>query len=247
MRVIKKSKQYPLKVVFDRPDIKKWVIFAVLITFLMSIVGSFFLGRYYSTDSISFSKLDEANLKRQLVLKQEELAELEQQVAILTLATEVDRKANEKVRSQVVELKSQLAEMEQDNNFFRSLMRPKKGDQGIEIDAPMIVRNANDSDRYQFNVVIKQIVAQHRELRGYLLFDIIGMRSDNQERISLSSISDDVDKEKIALKFKYFQSFNGEIEFPVGFVPERIELKVVIERPKKREIEKKFGWLVKES
>lgn len=246
MKTIKPTKQYSMTVVPYRPYRKILIIFALSFTFLVAVIGSFLLGRYYSLETKGITGTDQKQFKPLYEKKVEEVGKLEQQVANLKLATEVDRKANEEVRAQVVELKMQLAEMEQDNTFYRSLMRPNTSDQGLIIDAPSISAIAGSDNKYRYNVVIKQIVAQHRQLSGYLEFEILGREESGPRRLALKDVSESVSKEQIKLRFKYFQPVKGEMTLPEGFVPERIELKVVIKLPKKVVLEKKFGWLVKE-
>ncbi|MGH1441149.1 MAG: DUF6776 family protein [Cellvibrionaceae bacterium] len=247
MTTVKPSKQYSMTVVPHRPYLRILIIFALSFTFLLAVIGSFLLGRYYSLGGSSVGGVEQTNFKLEYEAKLDEAAKLEQQVANLKLATEVDRKANEEVRAQVVELKTQLAEMEQDNTFYRSLMRPNASDQGLVVDSPSVLAIAGSANKYKYNVVIKQIVAQHRLLSGYLEFELLGRQADTLRKLALKDISDSVSAEQIKLRFKYFQRIEGEMILPEGFVPERIELKVVVQRPKKAVVEKKFGWLVKES
>lgn len=247
MTSVKPSKQYAMTVVPHRPYRKILLIFALSFTFLLAVIGSFLVGRYYSVDSYGLSHGEEADLKQRYQARVEEVAKLEQQVANLKLATEIDRKANEEVRAQVVELKTLLAEMEQKNNFYLSVMQPNANDQGLIIDAPLVVALPNAPRRYSYNLVIKQIVTQHSQLSGYLEFELLGRQADTLRKLALKDVSDSVNVEQIKLGFKYFQRIEGEMVLPEGFVPERIQLKVVVQRPKKAVVDKKFGWLVKES
>lgn len=247
MTTVKPSKQYSMMVVPHRPYLKILLIFGLSFTFLLTVIGSFLLGRYYSIEGNGSNTFEQKNYKLEYQAKLAEASKLEQQVANLRLATEVDRKANEEVRAQVVELKNQLAEMEQDNTFYRSLMRPNASDQGLIVDPPSVVALAGSVNKYQYKVVIKQIVAQHRLLSGHLEFEILGRQDEVLRKLALKDISDAVNVEQLKLRFKYFQRIEGEMVLPEGFVPERIQLKVVVQRPKKAVVEKKFGWLVKES
>ncbi|MFT6388893.1 MAG: hypothetical protein ACJAUP_002278 [Cellvibrionaceae bacterium] len=236
-----------MMVIPHRPYLRVLIIFVLVATFLLAVTGSFLLGGYYSVDRVELGGEDITNFKLKYEEQLPELAKLEQQAANLRLANEVDRKANEEVRGQVVYLKTQLAEMEQDNTFYRGLMRPNANDQGLVVDAPSVAAISGSIDRYKFNVVIKQIVAQHRLLSGYLEFELLGRQAGVIRKLALKDVSDSINVEQIKLRFKYFQRIEGEMLLPEGFVTERIHLKVVIQGPKKAVIEKKFGWLVKKS
>ena len=246
MAAVKPSKQYQMTVVPHRPCWRFLQLFALSLTFLLTVAGSFFVGRYHGVVDTGGIDVELAEVKAQYSEKSAEAAKLEQQVANLRLAAEVDRKANEKVRSEVVDLKTRVAELEQDNTFYRSLMRPASGDKGLVVDAPVITAS-NLPNVYQYNVVIKQIVTQHRLVSGYLEFELLGKQGDTLRRLALKDLSDTISVERIKLKFKYFQRIDGEMLLPDGFVPERIELKVVTQRPNKATIDKKFGWSLKKS
>ncbi len=246
MSAVKPSKQYAMTVVPYRPYMKAFKVFLLLLFIIVAVVASYFVGRYYKV-GFNGGAIEEY-VALQLEHKKElaRSAKLEQQIANLKLATEVDRKANKEVRAQVVELETQLADLKQNNTFYRSLMRPAAGDKGIVVDAPVVLQNST-SGEYKYNLVIKQIVTKHQKVSGYLTFVLVGKRADKVVRLALKDVSEDVSVERIRLSFKYFQRIEGAMAFPEGFVPEKIEMKVVVQSPRKATIDKKFGWLVKES
>jgi hypothetical protein len=246
MKKVKPSKQYRMVVVPYRPHRRVLLICLLILLFLIAIVGSFIVGRYIVVGGQSniINQLD--LVSKENAAKTSQVDELQQKIANLRLATEVDRKANEEIRAEVVSLKTQLAELEQDNSFYRSLMRPAPGDKGLVVDAPAIAVT-DAPGQYKYNLVIKQIVTKHRQVKGYLLFDLIGNQNGESKSLALKDVSKKYGAERIKLSFKYFQRIEGLMDLPEGFIPERIELKVVTERPNKAVIDKKFGWSTKES
>lgn len=246
MSAVKQSKQYAMTVVPYRPYVKAFKVLLFCVLVVVAVAASYFMGRYYH---VGFNGAAIEEYAAISALHKQELAKsvkFEQQIANLKLATEVDRKANTDVRAKVVELETQLADLKQDNTFYRSLMRPAAGDKGIVVDPPAVMQK-NASGEYKYNVVIKQIVAKHQKVSGYLTLVLVGKQAGEPANLTLKDISSDVSKERIRLNFKYFQRIEGDMTLPEGFVPEKIEMKVVIQKPKKAVIDKKFGWLVKES
>jgi hypothetical protein len=63
------------------------------------------------------------------------------------------------------------------------------------------------------------------------------------ERLSLKGLSSQVEAQQIDLRFKYFQYVEGELELPVGFVAERVDVTARASKPKKVQVEKQFAWL----
>jgi hypothetical protein len=246
MSVVKQSKQYTMTVVPYRPYLKAFKVLLLYAFMVMAVAASYFVGRYFNVDLNGAAVEEYATLNAQHKRELAKSAKFEQQIANLKLATEVDRKANTEVRGKVVELETQLAALKQDNTFYRSLMRPAAGDKGIVVDPPAVIQK-NASGEYKFNLVIKQIVAKHQKVNGYLTLVLVGKQSGEPVSLPLKDISSDVSDERIRLNFKYFQRIEGDMKLPDGFLPEKIEMKVVVQKPKKAVIDKKFGWLVKES
>lgn len=246
MNTVKPTKQYSMMVVPYRPFRRFFFIFGLALTFLVAIAGSFVIGSYYSGGNNGDLLAEHNALTVELQEKTSELAKAEQQVANLKLAAEVDRKANEEVRSEVVQLKTKVAELEQDNSFYRGLMRPVAGDKGLVLDPPSIEITGRPGV-YNYSLVVKQIVARHQRITGFLEFELIGQQAGAPRRLALEDVSSSISVERIKLSFKYFQRVEGEMVLPQGFTPERIEIKVVAEKPRRAQLDKKFGWLVKES
>lgn len=234
-----------MMVVPHRPFQRVFRYFCIVIVFALAIAASFILGQWRAVDDYTNTLTEHRVYQQQLANTQAEFEQLQQQKANLALGSEVDRKANEELRREIVRLKSQLASLEQDNNFYRELMSPKSTDRGIVIDVPSVETLA--VGQYKYNFVVKQIAAQHNTVSGYLEFILVGTKDNKKARLALMDISETVSVKRLKLNFKYFQRFQGEISLPVGFEPQGIELKFVAQRPKSLVIDKKFGWTISES
>lgn len=245
MASVKPSKQYAMKVVPYRPYRRFFKYLAVLLFVSLAVGASFFVGQYYAA-GLPIVVSDEGKLQLKYNERVAEALKLSQQVANLKLAAEVDRKANEKVRAEVVELKTKVAEIEQENAFYLSVLQPAPGDKGIILDAPVII-STDTPNEYKYNIIVKQIVAKHRQVSGHIQFDLLGMKDNTFQKIPLKDVSEAISDDKIKVKFKYFWKIQGKMLLPEGFIPERIEVRVAIQKPQKSLIDKKFGWLVKES
>ncbi|MBX2807590.1 MAG: hypothetical protein KTR20_03075 [Cellvibrionaceae bacterium] len=246
MSMVKPSKQFRMTVVPYRPWLRLTCLSAFFVLFTAAVIGSFFLGHYYAVGDYSHTVAERDQLKAGYQQGLSKINQLQQRVANLNLGAQVDRKANEAVRAEVVELKSRVAELEQDNSFYRDLMSPAPGDKGIIVDTPA-VSAAEVVGNYKYTVVIKQIAAKHNTVSGYLEVFFVGTQGDASVRLALKEVSDKVNANRIRLRFKYFQRIEGQMVLPEGFVPQHIELKVVAQSPKSVVIEKKFGWSSKES
>lgn len=246
MASVKPSEQYRMMVVPHRPFWRFLRYFFFVIVFALLIPLSYFVGQWHAVDDYTRTLSEHSVYKQQLASARSELEKLQQQKSNLALGSEVDRKANEELRTEIVSLKSELASLEQDNNFYRELMSPGPADRGIVIDVPFVEATQN-ADQYKYNFVIKQIAAQHNTVSGYIEFVLVGHKDNETSRIPLMDLSETVSAARLKLSFKYFQRFQGEMRLPEGFEPVGIELKLVSQRPRSLVIDKKFGWSISES
>lgn len=246
MANVKPTPEYPLAVVHYRPY-RYWlvILIATVITALAAF-GCYYAGfhRAASVQQVAVEELKQ--LRGYQAEKIERIQELEQQVANFSLGSQVDRKATEQVRAQVVELKNRIAELERDNTFYRDLMRPDNEGQGISVGVPTITP-LSQANAYQYKMVVKQLDTNRLQVGGYLEFVLVGKNGDVQKRIPLKEVSDTISSDRIKLNFRYFQRIEGKLVLPQEFTPDRIELKIVSVRPKKALIEKQFNWTIKES
>lgn len=246
MTAVKGSKQYRLMVVPYRP-VWRWLIgFGVIVALVVVGWCSFFFG---NLDGIRLQErviAERDQLREDLQAKVAEIEAMRQQVANLSLASEVDKVSSEDVRQEVIQLKGEIAALQEDISFYRSLMAPTENERGLTIGTVELM-STSAPRRYEFKVVVQQLATNHELLNGTLNINIIGRENGVARIIPLSELSDQIEAPDIRLRFKYFQPIEGQLELPFNFTPERIE---VIARSSGRnatEVEKKFGWLVQES
>lgn len=246
MVAVKGSKSTRLKVVPHRPYLGLVMGLGLSLLFVLVAGGSYLLGSYQGVALDSRAAAERDQLRRELQEKVAESEMLSQQVANLRLASEVDKASSEDVRNKVIELKGQIAALEEDIAFYRGLMAPTDNRSGLTIGSVDILPTGAER-RYRFKVVVQQLATNHQVLNGSLRINIVGHEGESVRSISLSELSPQVADEEITLRFKYFQNIEGQIELPPGFEPERIELTAKSTGRNGTSVEKKFGWLVHES
>ncbi|MEX1032498.1 MAG: DUF6776 family protein [Cellvibrionaceae bacterium] len=223
MAAVTGSKPTRLMVVPYRPYYRILVGVGALITLVSVAAGSYWLGNYHGVSLQEDAVTERDQLRRDLREKTAEAQSLSQRVANLQLASEVDRASNEDVRGQVIELKDQIASLEEDIAFYRGLMAPTEERRGLTIGSVDVI-STGVPRRYDFKVVMQQLATNHQVLNGSLRIEVVGREGDLVRSVPLKDLSPQVDEADIRLRFKYFQNIQGQIELPVGFEPERIEI-----------------------
>jgi hypothetical protein len=246
MTAVKGSKQYHMKVVAYRPWVRWLLIFTGVAVIVGAVFSSFLTGQIVGLEQQAEAVAERDRLRIELDVTAREAAQYRQSVANLKLGAQVDRKASEGVRGEVMQLKERIAELEADISFYRDLMSPADNKQGLTIGSLNVI-STGAPRHYEYKLVMQQLAARHKVLQGVLVFNIIGRQGETQRTLALKDVSESVNSDDIKLRFKYFQSLQGRLILPEGFEPERIELVARSSGKDSVTVEKKFGWLVQES
>lgn len=246
MTVVKGSKQSRLKVIEDRPLVVWGTRLLLLLAVVALVGGAYQYGISQGRQGQIIAEEELLRLRQELTETRTLEADLRQQLANLRLGSTVDRQASEDVRQEVIELKNQLAELQEENSFYRNLMAPSDNKEGLNFGA-VEVSDTDVPRRYRYKVVLQQLATNHQLLNGTLTFNVIGRRDGVVTVLPLNDISEDVDSVNIKLRFKYFQTVEGHLQLPPSFEPERIELVARSTGRNAVTVEKRFGWLVEET
>ena len=163
------------------------------------------------------------------------------ELTLLRTRNEVDRAALEMVRSELAQQKLQIAELEEGIQFYRSLMAPGEIGQGLSL-RPVELVPTGVERRYAFRLVAQQEARKHSTLQGELYAELIGTQDGERKVYPLSSLSDDLESSVIRLRFKYFQSIEGELTLPDDFQPETISVIASASKPRDMEAREQFAW-----
>lgn len=245
MSVVKGTKSPRLMVVPYRPYVKVMAISLFVIAVLVVGFLSFFIGKELGSGVGKELVAERDQLKTDYQKSLSEVETLSQQVANLTLASEVDKTSNEEVRNQIIEQKETIAALEEDITFYRSLMSPSDNKKGLTIGSVNIL-STGISRQYDFKIVVQQLVTNHQILNGNLNVNVIGREAGVPKILPLKDLTTQVDTLDIKLRFKYFQDIKGRLELPIGFEAERIEVIAKSTGKNATTVEKKFGWLAEE-
>lgn len=245
MSTVKGSKQYSLKVVPHRPWQRVLEFLIALLLVVGAVVGAYWGGYWQGMggQEDALGRVDQ--LQQELSHSLAEADELRQQVANLSLASQVDQHASEEVRGEVIELRQQIANLETDISFYRGLMAPSEANRGLSIGEVNIIETA-EPGRYTYKILLQQFASNHQVLNGTLTVDIVGNSNGGLTRVPLYQLSDSVDSEEIKLRFKYFQSVEGELTLPEGFDVQKLELSASSSGRDGVTVHKTYGWLVED-
>jgi hypothetical protein len=118
-------------------------------------------------------------------------------------------------------------------------MEPGDEGEGLKVGSVSVAASAQPG-RYRYRFVIQQIANNHKLLTGTLKVELTGLEKGQPLRYSLADLTDDTDSKEVKLRFKYFQTIEGELTLPEGFEPQNLEL--LVKSGKSTKIEQRFAW-----
>lgn len=245
MTVVKGTKPRHWRVVEYRPR-RRWLIALALVALMLGIGQvAFWVGYKQGMASQDVTLQDLHALRTELDNVRAESSELRQRYENVRIGAEVDKKSLEEVRAEVVDLRENIAELEEENQFYRNLMAPSDDKKGLNFGSVELTETENDR-HFRFKIVMQQLATNHEVLNGTLNVNIVGQRDGEVAVLPLSELSTDISSANIKLRFKYFQNVEGKLVLPIDFDPERVELEARSTGRNAKIIEKRFGWLVRE-
>lgn len=129
----------------------------------------------------------------------------------------------------ITDLEQQLFRLQQDLAQYQGALAPNAMAPGVRIQAFELQRT-DVPGVFRYKVMVSRVGNESDTVQATLGIEVQGRQDDQQVRVPLAELTADR-TETLALNFRYFQVVpaNGseaELMLPVGFVPERVHLKV---------------------
>lgn len=235
------SKQYKSVVVKSRPGRFYGVAIGFFVAFVIIAIASFWWGGFVMRNDYNQLAEEHRSVVAKLTSLEAKYQSASQGLANSSLGAEVDRQSVEDVRGTVREHKQTIAQLSEEIAFYKGLMSPSDREGGLGIRS-WDVYETNVAQQFQFKLVVQQRAIKHILLNGRVTIVLEGKQNGKSLSVSLHELSDQIKDKAMNLRFKYFQSIEGELVLPVGFVPEQVVIVIKSEKPKAVNIEKQYAW-----
>lgn len=242
MSRVKGSKHYPMKVVPHRPVHDALWRAGILVGLLGLAAAGHYWSLYLSDQSYPALSQRYDATQAELQQAQAELTDLRQQLANATVGAQVDRQSSEAIRQEIAGYKQQLSQQQEQISFYRSLMAPTDGKEGLAI-GDLDYTATGQPNQYQFRLKMLQLANkdENAEFEGGWHYKLVGKLNGEWRNYELKDLVTGFDPAQLKLKFKYFQTLNGLVTLPQGFVPEYTELEAKAEG-RGLSVNKRFKW-----
>jgi hypothetical protein len=199
-----------------------WVAIAVL-----AAAGSFWLGYRQGQRSAGYDAAagaDERGALLEQVSKLESAnTELVAKVAELEMSRRLDREAYGQVERTLGDLQSRLARQGDDLAFYRSIVSPADGVQGLRIQR-FAVRPGTGPREYVIEVTLIQAMRQDDTISGLAQVVVQGMESSRPAHYPLGELSGQP-RAQLPFSFRYFQTIQRQVTLPADFQPFEVEIR----------------------
>jgi len=160
------------------------------------------------------------------------------EVERLQTMQEVDQQAYDLLQENFNTLQNENTEMSGQLAFYQAVVAPEKDNVGLKIqrfsvDAPVAGRHA-------YSLVLIQVQKTQTMVKGSLLLKVQGSLNGHKKTLSMRQVTRPA-VDAVKLRFRYFQNIDGSLQFPAGFIPERVQLRLDVDYPH-RDVKKSYSW-----
>jgi cell division protein FtsB len=213
-----------------------FVVLAVVIGYLV-----FEYGRISAGYDVVDAAAQRGELEALIDTLNGQIADLEQQVALLETHREIDREAYKEVEASLLELQEKIQEQQDAIAFYRGIVSPADGRPGLRVQDFRLTRGAEERE-FNLRLVLVQAMKHDRKVSGNVALTIEGSEGGEAKSYALEDlVPEDADR-SWPFSFRYFQDFDRQIILPDGFTPERVRVEVRSRTKSISSIEENFAW-----
>jgi hypothetical protein len=183
--------------------------------------------------------LERRELQARATRLEDENEKLNARIAELEMARRLDREAYGQVEATLGELQSQLSRQGDDLAFYKSIVSPADGIQGLRIQRFEVVTGAAPRE-FLLKLTLIQAMRHDSVAAGLAQIVVHGMEGDRPANYSLGELLGRP-KAQLPFSFRYFQTLEQAVTLPEGF--EAFEAEVQVHSSKLRfPMEQSFAW-----
>lgn len=184
-----------------------------------------------------------ANLEGQLTDLGQDNMQLREQNAILARGSKIDREAYKQLEGTVNGLQGEIMELKRELDFYRGIISPSDASRGLEIQRFEL--RPHGEGLYQYSLVLTQVLDNSNVAQGSIEIRVDGTESGESKEYVLAQLGDG--NGELAFHYRYFQSFEGELRLPNGFVPKQVNLDIKPRGKTYKPFSQSFDWVVREN
>jgi hypothetical protein len=214
---------------------------AALIVVAALVAYAFNRGQASAGLDVAQVALDRRELSAAADRLEKQNARLNAKVAELEMARKLDREAYGQIEKTLGELQSQLSRQGDDLAFYKSIVSPADGIQGVRIQR-FDVQQGGEPREFLLKLTLIQAMRHDSVASGLAQIVMQGMQGDRPARYSVGELLGRP-KAQLPFSFRYFQTIEQAVTLPDGF--QAFEVEVQVHSSKLRSpVRQSFPWKV---
>jgi hypothetical protein len=141
--------------------------------------------------------------------------------------------------------KQRTAELEEGLSFYRSMLVSDEPEKGLDLHEPELIPG-DKRGLFAYRIFVQQKDREFEMVEGALTVEVFGIREGEPVSYPLAELSEDFGVDAATLHFRYFQSIEGNLALPEGFLPKGITLAARTSKPRETEISEEYPWELQE-
>jgi outer membrane murein-binding lipoprotein Lpp len=219
------------------------LITVLAVALLAGLAG--WIGYVQGQRSAGHDAAAEASRRQVLEGQVEQLAtsnkRLNAKVAELEMSRRLDRDAYGQVERTLGDLQSQLSRQSDDLAFYRSIVSPADGVQGLRIQRFEVLPGEKERE-VRLKLTLVQAMRHESVVSGLAQITLVGTKADVSARYTVGELLGKP-RAQLPFSFRYFQAIEQTVTLPEGF--QAFEAEVEVHSSKLRSpVEQVFPWKV---
>ena len=220
------------------PAFRLVLVIVPLVIFIAGLSGAYYYGTQASSAQLAQTEQSLTDQTERYEILNERYERLQDSFAQMKRQLRINESAYSELRKELEQSNAQLANLRGELKFYRSIISPQDGKQGVRIQE-LAITPTEKAQTYEYKLVLIQTLQQDKELSGTVGLTIKGEVDGELQTIQHPRPGEG----KLKVKFKYFQNFTGILELPAEFKP--LEIKVDLAGSKSKALidDRWYPWL----
>jgi hypothetical protein len=218
-----------------------WFGIAALALAALAAAYAYHRGRLSAGLDVAGVTIERREMLTKVARLEKQNSELGAKVAELEMARRLDREAYGQVERSIGELQSQLSRQSEDLAFYRSIVSPEDGIQGLRIQR-FDIQPGSAAREFVLKLTLIQAMRHESLASGLAQVVLHGMQGDRPARYSVGELLGRP-RAELPFSFRYFQTLEQPVTLPEGF--QAFEAEVQVRSSKLRfPLQQSFPWKV---
>ncbi|MDX2319065.1 MAG: hypothetical protein QNK26_00520 [Moritella sp.] len=174
-----------------------------------------------------FSYLKGMESAAKITIKDDEIARLSTELAEtskMKAQVEAELQTTQILVDQLTEQQRTMfnenTELKRELVFFQRIMAPEDVINGVKLESLTFIPEVSE-DYYFMKIVLMQVQKKKRHIKASADLVFYGSEEGEPVEYRWSDLVDE-NQQKLTFSFRYFQTIEASVKFPLGFVPERV-------------------------